>query len=112
MDGFAIYGGHKNRRRIDEHQATGLVFEARDPGQGKVARADERGISKVSSSLSIRPSPGVNIRIRRISSAFACEKPVNTLDGMGPRAAPTPRISPTMNRVAPRLRRRSPLSSR
>src|SRR5262245_22648941 len=40
--------------------------KARDPGQGGVARADERGISKVSSSLVAGKRPGVNIRIHRI----------------------------------------------
>ncbi len=38
--------------------------KARDPGQGGVARADERGISKVSESLSAMTPSGVNIRIR------------------------------------------------
>src|SRR5215208_406151 len=44
-----------------------LQKKARDLGQGEVARADERGISKVSSSLVLGPPPGVNIRIRQIA---------------------------------------------
>jgi hypothetical protein len=38
--------------------------KARDPGQGGVARADERGTSKVNESLASAEPPGVNIRIR------------------------------------------------
>jgi hypothetical protein len=83
--------------------------KARDPGQGGVARADERGISKVSSSLSTQPPSGVNIRIRphihgdhtprrRINAPFACEKPVNHPALGGFRAVPV-RIMPSTHQA-------------
>ena len=43
--------------RITAAGASGAQKKARDPGQGGAARADERGISKVSESLSPRPPP-------------------------------------------------------
>ena len=70
-DGFAIHGGHKHRRRIDDHRAGGLVIEARDPGQGGVARADEKR-NLVSQGSFVRwPRLGVKIRIRQIAGLFA-----------------------------------------
>jgi hypothetical protein len=44
LDGFAINGGHKNRRRIDDHQADGLVIEARDLEYPKKLRAPGGGV--------------------------------------------------------------------